>query len=120
MKMMTIETPGTDPRWQNERIQQRRVASYAVADRFPDEDKAKMLHHLEGELRDIGVTRITEDLVLLLWGTMSPFLDFVATSIQLTCQNPHTGYHAFSHTAAGTDMLGVILFALEEKIGQPL
>lgn len=118
--MMSIEVPGTDPRWQTERIQQRRQGSLAVAGSFSDDSKGKMLAHLEGQLKTIGVTHVTEDLVLLLWGMLSPALDFIATSIELTCIHPNCGFASFSHAAAGIDMLGVILFALEEKIGQAL
>lgn len=110
----------TDPRWQNPRIIARREASHAVEGAFSADNKAKMLAHIEGQLRAIGVTHVTEDLILLLWAGLLLSMDFIATSIELTCVNPNCGFASMGHAAAGIDMLGMILFALEEKIGQAL
>lgn len=110
----------TDPRWENERIVRRRTEAAAVAGRYDEEDHAKMLAHFESELRSIGVSKITEDLLLLLWGGLSVSLDFIATDITATCINPRCGYASFQHACGGIDLEGVILLDLERKAGQTL
>jgi len=104
----------------NDRIAARRQGAEMVVESYSPEDREKMLVHLVEELKAIGITRVTEDLIRLLWGVESITLDFIATNIQFTCVNPACGYASFSHAAAGVDMLGVVLLALEDRVGNLL
>jgi hypothetical protein len=104
----------------SDRISMRRVGAQAVVDQFNPDDLAKMLVHLCTELKDIGITRVTDDLIRLLWGIESIALDFIATSISVTCVTPPCAYASFQHAAAGIDLMGIALLGLEERIGQLL
>lgn len=123
---MTLEPtpptpPSTDPRWDDTAIQLWRLTSQQTRLRLTSVAAEQAEEWLLTELSTAGVTHVTEDLLYLLWRSVTFAGAFISTRTQMTCDHPETcAPAALMHAQDGLTFYGAALLALEEKIGSTL
>lgn len=121
MTTLIPEAPSADPRWQHPRIADYRVDAAAQSLKLTETDKAILTAHLEMHLREMGIQRLTEDLLLILWAMLPMAADGVQCAIHLNCGAPLAcGLRAISHAVTGLDIVGAVLLGFEQRIGEEL